>query len=332
MKILLTVSVTLILLLPNLYHPIFAESHLDVEKKPEIIYNQTGKYYEIYHQTPSENITLVLSENKIIFNLIPRITGNGTVTSFDMSLKPELKDLYSQVGFPTKSNNVIFVYPVFTQAAYGKNGFYDYYNKKCDASCLTIDIPSSFSGTYSSSIVSSYVLNMLNYSFITDVDVDKNPQILQKYDTVIILHNEYVTKNEFNAITNHPHVIYLYSNALFAEVRSNYTDNTIKLIKGHGYPNETIQNGFDWKNDNTKFEYDLKCTNWNFIDIDNGKMLNCYPDYAMLYDKNLLHYIKEQSIQSVPEFDNVIFVIITSMIAVLLLNKFKMFSYKITKL
>ena len=173
---------------------------------------------------------------------------------------------------------------------------------------------------------------MLNYSFITDVDVDKNPEILQKYDTVIILHNEYVTKNEFNAITNHPHVLYLYSNALFAEVSSNYTDNTIKLIKGHGYPNETIQNGFNWKNDNTKFEYDLKCTNWNFTNINNGKMLNCYPDYVMLYDKNLLHYIKERSIKSVPEFDNVVFIIIISMIVVLLLSKFRMFSHDLTKL
>lgn len=315
-----------ILLLSNLYHTVFAESHLDIEKKPEIVYNQTGKYYEIYHQTPSENITLVLPENKLIFNLIPTITNNGTVVSFDMSLKPELKDLYSQVGFSTKSDNVVFVYPVFTQAAYGKNGFYDYYNKKCESKCLTVDIPSSFSGTYSSSIISSYILNMLNYSFITDVDIDKNPKILQQYDTVIILHNEYVTRTEFNAITSHHHVIYLYPNALFAEVSSNYTDNTIKLVKGHGYPNDTIQNGFNWKNDNTKFEYDLKCTNWNFTNINNGKMLNCYPDYAILYDKNMLQDIKEQSIQSIPEFENTVSVTIVGMITILLLNKFKIFS------
>ncbi len=320
----------LVLLLSNLYYPIFAESHLDVEKKPEIVYNQTGKYYKIYHKTPSENITLVLPESMLIFNLIPVITGNGTVVSFDMSLKPELKDLYNQIGFSAKSDNVVFVYPVFTQAAYGKNGFYDYYNKKCGQSCLTVPIPSNFSGTYSSSIVSSYVLNMLNYSFITDVDIDKNPKILQKYATVIILHNEYVTRGEFNAITNHPHVIYLYPNALFAEVSSNYTDDTITLVKGHGYPNETIQNGFNWKNDNTKFEYDLKCTNWNFTSIDNGKMLNCYPDYAILYDENILKDLKEQSLQPIPEFGNIAEVImIVGIITVLFLNKFKMSSYKL---
>src|SRR5579885_2952087 len=295
----------LVLLLSNLYYPIFAESHLDVEKKPEIVYNQTGKYYEIYHKTPSENITLVLPESMLIFNLIPVITGNGTVVSFDMSLKPELKDLYNQIGFSAKSDNVVFVYPVFTQAAYGKNGFYDYYNKKCGQSCLTVPIPSNFSGTYSSSIVSSYVLNMLNYSFITDVDIDKNPKILQKYATVIILHNEYVTRGEFHAITNHPHVIYL-------------------------YPNETIQNGFNWKNANTKFEYDLKCTNWNFTSIDNGKMLNCYPDYAILYDENILKDLKEQSLQPIPEFGNIAEVImIVGIITVLFLNKFKMSSYKL---
>lgn len=301
-----------------------AQSHLDIENKPEIFYNSTGKYYEIHHGTQSGSVNLILPESNLIFNVIPLITGNGTVVSFDMTLKSELTDTYRQIGFPSKSTNVVFVYPIFTQAAYGKNGFYDYYKNECDTSCLTIPIPSSFDGTYSSSIVASYILNMLNYSFITDVDVDKNPDVLKKYDTVIILHNEYVTTNEFDAITQHPHVIYLYPNALFAQVRSNYTDNTITLVKGHGYPNATIQNGFNWKNDNTKFEYDLKCENWNFTDVDNGKMLNCYPDYAVLYDKNMLSVIKEQSIQPIPEFYNITGIImILSIIIVISLNKFK---------
>jgi hypothetical protein len=297
---------------------------LGIEKKPEIFYNSTGKYYEIHHDTPSGNVNLVLPESNLIFNVIPTITGNGTVVSFNMALKPELTDIYRQIGFQNKSINAVFVYPIFTQAAYGKNGFYDYYNKKCDTACLTVHIPSSLDGTYSSSIVASYILNMLNYSFVTDVDVDKNPEILKKYDTVIMLHNEYVTTNEFNAVTQHQHVIYLYPNALFAQVRSNYSDDTITLVKGHGYPDATIQNGFNWKNDNTKFEYNLKCENWNFIGIDNGKMLDCYPDYAVLYDKNMLSVIKKQSMQPIPEFYNTTGIImVLSIIVVISLNKLK---------
>ena len=266
-----------------------------------MIYNSTGKYYEISHDSPSGIINLRLYEDKMNFHILPVITNNNTVASYNMKLKPELTSLYQQIGFSNKSQNVVFVYPVFTQAAYSQNGFYDYYNKKCDYKCLTVKIPSSFDGTFSSSITAAIILNLLNYTFITDVDVDNDPGILKQYGTVIMLHNEYVTKNEFNAITQHPHVIYLYPNALFAEVKSNH-NGTITLSRGHGYPNAQIQNGFDWKYDNTKFEYDIKCEKWNFTDVNNGKMLSCYPDYALLYDKSLLDALKNSSTLSIPEF------------------------------
>jgi hypothetical protein len=303
-----------------------ADSHLSVENKPEVFYNSTGKYYTIHHGTSSGSIELTLPESQILFNMVSTIKDDGTVISFNIMPKPDLSSLYQQIGFSNKSKNIVFVYPIFTQAAYSDNGFYDYYSKKCDSRCLTVSIPSNFDGTYSSSIVAASVLNLLNYSFITDIDVDKNPGILQKYDTVILLHNEYVTRNEFYAITNHSHVIYLYPNALYAEVKSNYTDDTITLIKGHGYPDGKIQNGFGWKNENTRFEYDLECKSWNFTSVDNGKMLNCYPDYAILYDKSLLNALKESSTTSIPEFGSTVNVItILSIIGMIVFSsKFKL--------
>ena len=64
----------------------------------------------------------------------------------------------------------------------------------------------------------------------------------------------------FNAIINHPHVIYLYPNALYAEIEVDYEKNEITLIRGHGYPESTIGNGFDWEFDNTHpYEYDENC-------------------------------------------------------------------------
>lgn len=185
------------------------------------------------------------------------------------------------------------MYPIFTQAAYGEYGFYNYYDKECGKECLTITIPSGFTPTYSSSMGTSKVLPLLNYSRITDVDIDKNPDILKKYHKVIILHNEYVTKKEFDAITSHPHVIYLFPNALYAEVRTNYTDNTFTLVRGHGYPDSSIGNGFDWKYDNSNLEYDTTCNNMTLATIPNGKMLNCYPAYRSLFDKSFLEMIKE---------------------------------------
>lgn len=287
-----------------------ADSHLSVENKPEVFYNSTGKYYKIYHDTPSGNIELTLPESQILFNIVSTIKDDGTVISFNVIPKSDLSNLYQQIGFSNKSEDAVFVYPIFTQAAYSYNGFYDYYHKKCDSKCLTVSIPSNFDGTYSSSIVAASVLHLLNYSFITDIDIDRNPEILQKYDTIILLHNEYVTSNEFYAITKHPHVIYLYPNALYAEVKSDYTNGTITLIRGHGYPDGKIQNGFNWKNENTKFEYDLECKSWNFTSVGNGKMLNCYPDYAILYDKSLLNTLKESSTTSIPEFGSTVNVII----------------------
>ena len=65
-----------------------------------------------------------------------------------------------------------------------------------------------------------------------DEDVDKNPDILKQYKRIIVLHNEYVTKKEFDAITSHPDVVFLYPNALYAQVEANYTSNTITLVHG----------------------------------------------------------------------------------------------------
>ena len=83
-----------------------------------------------------------------------------------------------------------------------------------------------------------------------------------------MLHNEYVTEKEFDAITNYPKVVYLYPNALYAKVISNYDNNTITLIRGHEYPSPQIGNGFDWKFDNSVLEYDNSCADWKFNEID----------------------------------------------------------------
>lgn len=233
-----------------------------------------------------------LSLDKMLFNLIPHYDQNGNFKSLTMKLKPDLGKIYQQVGYQSKSEKVAYVYPIFTQAAYENNGFYDYYKKKCDTSCITVPIPSSISGSYPSSIATAFALTLLNYSSINDIDIDKNPDILKKYDKIIILHNEYVTQKEFDAITHHPNVVYLFPNALYAKVNVDYQQGTITLIKGHGYPSANITNGFGWKNDNSKYEYDFQCDNWHFYPINHGKMLNCYPNYRVLYDASLLQAIK----------------------------------------
>lgn len=235
-----------------------------------------------------ETVNLPLS--RILFKVHPHYDKDGQIARLGLVLRPEMHDTYKKIGFSEKSKKTVFIYPIFTQAAYHTDGFYDYYRKTCDTRCLTVNIPTKFQNTYTASGMTSLVLKLLNYSHITDIEVDKNPDILKKYDKIIILHNEYVTKKEFDAITHHPNVVYLYPNALYAEVKTDYGKNTITLVRGHGYANMT--NGFDWKFDNSKFEYDVQCENWKFFKVDNGKMLNCYPEFAISSDKQLLDAIK----------------------------------------
>jgi hypothetical protein len=219
-------------------------------------------------------------------------TRTITYSNADFELKPELTDTYHRVGLLNQAHNTVVIYPTFTESAYNKGGFYDYYEQKCDQSCLTIPISTGFDGEYSSSRAAFNSLRLLGYHYITDVDVDRDPDVLQKYDKVILLHNEYVTENEFAAITKHPKVVYLYPNALYAKVSSDYTNNTITLIRGHGYPSHEIRNGFGWEFDNSHLEYDNTCMNWEFYKVDNGIMLDCYPEYIIFKDEKLLEAIK----------------------------------------
>jgi hypothetical protein len=189
---------------------------------------------------------------------------------------PELK-YYNEYETLRADDNTVVVYPIFTQTSYDWNGIRDFYAGYCNT-CLSAKIPDSYKKSLAASGDGFRILEFLGYQIIDDIDIDKNPEILKKYDKVILLHNEYVTKNEFEAITNHPNVIYLYPNALSSEVHADYTQNEITLVRGPGYPYPDIKNGFDWVHDNSQYFKDWKCNSWEFYKTSNGFMLNCYPE------------------------------------------------------
>jgi hypothetical protein len=226
-------------------------------------------------------------------NDIATINGQKIPMKGTFRLKPELTETYAEIGVYDQKNKPLVIIPLFTASAYSQNGFYDFYNGNCDT-CLTTKIVSIDDLGEQSSANAVKVLELLGYDSITDIELDKNPSILSKYEKIIVLHNEYVTQNEFDAITSHPNVIYLYPNALHAKVEIDYDKNTISLIRGHGYPELEIDNGFDWEFDNTRpYEFDKKCDSWEFYDIPNGKMLNCYPEQKIWKDKEFLKALKE---------------------------------------
>lgn len=218
--------------------------------------------------------------------------GKKVWNDVKFELNYENDKIYEELNYEDKENTVV-ISPIFTAAAYSEPGFYTYFRGECDEKCLTIKIQEEYTLDHNSSRNAVQVLKLLGYPIISDIDVDRNPSILKKYDKVIVLHNEYVTRSEFDAITNHPKVIYLYPNALYAEIKTDYSDNSITLVRGHNYPESKIVNGFDWKYDNSILEYDINCKDMEFDKIENGWMLNCYPENPIHQSKVLLKMIKE---------------------------------------
>jgi len=197
--------------------------------------------------------------------------------------------------FLKPNDGTVVIYPIFTSAAYSEPGFYTYFGGYCDESCITDLSFENAEFLYTSSGVTSQVLYHAGYDFLTDIEVDKNPEILQNYDTVILLHNEYVTKKQFDAISSHPNLIFLHPNALYAEIDVNYDTNTMTLIRGHNYPEPEIANGFDYEIEQKfhHYEYDDECLEWEFIEIENGFHLNCYPDGVVLNNLDILFKLNQ---------------------------------------
>lgn len=198
-----------------------------------------------------------------------------------------------EILYDSEKQNAVFIIPVFTSSAYWEPGFYGFFRGECGVECLTTNIEFSKFLGFNASSNAVKILLLLGYPFVYDVDVDQNPGILNRFDSVIVLHNEYVTLNEFDAITNHSDVLHLYPNSLYGHISVDYSNDTISLISGHGYPDEGVLNGFNWKYENTQpYEFDTECLDWNFYSISNGNMLNCYPENLLIDDVEFLKEIK----------------------------------------
>lgn len=189
------------------------------------------------------------------------------------------------------NNKVVVIDPIFTGTAYNDNGYYDYWSGKCGESCLNIpicfDCNLNLDAIFGKNVKAVLIFEYLNYPVITDYDFAIKPNIIFEYDTVIMLHNEYVTREMYDAITSHPKVMYLYPNALYNEV---FLDGKNILLK-----NTTHNiNHFNWEYENTRpYEFDRDCEDWYFREISNGVQLMCYPERRILEDVSLIRFIHD---------------------------------------
>ena len=238
-------------------------------------------------------------EHNFNFFLTPgdytRLTEQG-IDQLEDEVRIELKsDMVEEYDLISAPEGAVVIYPTFTAAAYSEPGFYTFFRGECDESCIT-DL--SFADPtlhFTSSSIATQLLFLLGYDFLMDETVDKNPEILKNYDKIILLHNEYVTKKMFDAISTHPNIIYLFPNALYAEIDVNHDEQTQTLIRGHNYPEFEIRNGFDYEIEERfhDYEYDTDCIGWEFIEFENGYALNCYPDLMIHTDLNIALKVKE---------------------------------------
>jgi len=218
------------------------------------------------------------------------LTSNNNISpQSSIMLETDYYDDYEELK---ASPNTVIIYPIFTQSAYQWDGFHDFYTGRCDT-CISIKIQNFYEKRFAASGNGYTVLEFLGYDIIDDIELDKNPEILQQYEKVILLHNEFVTENEFYSITQHPNVIYLYPNALVSKIDVDYSSNTISLLRGPGFPNDSVNSGFEWIYDNSASMQEWDCTEWKFEKIANGYMLNCYPEQYIVKDaQELLKVLK----------------------------------------
>ena len=222
------------------------------------------------------------------------IDGVSIPMKATFGLRSELTETYNQIGVFNQENKPLVIIPTFTASAYAPFGFYDYFSGNCGEQCLTTKIILENKLDYNSSANGFKILNLLGYDSISDLELHKNPNILNDYKKIIVLHNEYVSKIMFDALTLHKNVVFLYPNALYAEIEIDISNNQITLIRGHGFPTEDVDNGFNWEYDNTRpYEFDNECNDWEFYKIPNGFMLNCYPEQAIWQNSSMLKALKE---------------------------------------
>ena len=215
--------------IPNQADDAIFASGLDVESDELVFYY--SDFFDVYCFNDSLNYELRDG------NLAP------TCSSSAIALNIANMDIYDEIAAWDDLQKVAVVYPIFTASAYQgsdpvvpseERGFYAYYQGRCD-DCTTVKIISESNSqklAHTASGMGIQTLALLGYTTLSDIDIDQNPNILKEFDAVILLHNEYVTRTMFDAITSHPNVLYLYPNALYAEIEVDYVNETITSDQG----------------------------------------------------------------------------------------------------
>nr|AIF22823.1 hypothetical protein [uncultured marine thaumarchaeote SAT1000_10_G09] len=147
---------------------------------------------EEIEENPSEQINQLIEWDsdklfKVLVdpNDIILFEGKSVPLKATYGLKSELKEIYDEIGVFDQEIKPLVIIPTFTASAYAPFGFYDYYNERCGEECLTTKIISEDKLDYKSSANGVKILNLLGYDSITDLELHKNPNILNDYKKLL---------------------------------------------------------------------------------------------------------------------------------------------------
>jgi hypothetical protein len=224
--------------------------------------------------TPNDEIlfkSIPISDNNNNNNTTKHTTGTTTVQpiSYQHCQDKGVKKIATASSFEQTSNqtnekfnndttNIALVEPSFTNAAYD-NSYYIFYRLNANTSdnqnitkylnLLTNKVDKSpiIAGSTLLSVRKNIEWLMPNYNIglLTDVDVHngsiftEDNKLHNKFDVLILGHQEYVTQEEYNNlkrfVANGGILILPYSNTFYSEVSYDKNNESIRLVKGHGW-------------------------------------------------------------------------------------------------
>jgi hypothetical protein len=219
---------------------------------PELsnIASDSHQYHQAYAQNSLQNGMQVNPSSSIEIKTLDAQEQNQKQLSLLVQSHRTMREL--KIGF---------VVPIFTESAYNHASFYDFYaiyaktkpgvNVTHNLEFLSAKVTAFkplFIGAYAATMHDlvkhvRLLSPLYNITLLNDADVDAGFITMKngtnKYDVLILGHQEYVTQKEYNNlkefVAKGGTMILLDANAFFAQVGYDRYTHTITLIKGHSW-------------------------------------------------------------------------------------------------
>lgn len=189
--------------------------------------------------------------------ILVRVTDNAGMENWDeVIINPAEGRKLLEIQNHDPDRSIAFVEPSFTEAAYGVGGFYEFYAKHqgvrfdevvtTDLDLMVSEIPSRPDRSYFEPIlqrVEEFLPPQAAITVISDVHVHDGlifmPDGSNSFRALFLLHNEYVTQQEYDNfrrfVENGGTLVFVDSNAFYAEVSYDRENCTVTLVKGHDW-------------------------------------------------------------------------------------------------